>query len=42
MFMYQKKTRSKKTEGVKYEDVVTALRLIRDSNPTEMILDVRE
>lgn len=37
-----KKTRSKKTEGVKYEDVVTALRLIRDSNPTEMILDVRE
>lgn len=37
-----KKTRPKKTEGVKYEDVVTALRLIRDSNPTEMILDVRE
>lgn len=38
-----KKTRlKKKTEGVKYEDVVTALRLIRDSNPTEMILDVRE
>ena len=37
-----KKTRSKKTECVKYEDVLTALRLIRDSNPTEMILDVRE
>lgn len=37
-----KKTRSKKTEGVKYEDVLTALRLIRDSNPTEMILDVQE
>lgn len=37
-----KKPRPKKTEGVKYEDVVTALRLIRDSNPTEMILDVRE
>lgn len=37
-----KKTRPKKTEGVKYEDVVTALRLIRDSNPTKMILDVRE
>lgn len=37
-----KKTRPKKTEGVKYEDVVTALRLIRDSNPSEMILDVRE
>jgi len=37
-----KKTRPKKTEGVKYEDVLTALRLIRDSNPTEMILDVRE
>lgn len=37
-----KKTRPKKTEGVKYEDVVTALRLIRDSNPNEMILDVRE
>lgn len=37
-----KKPRPKKTEGVKYDDVVTALRLIRDSNPTEMILDVRE
>ena len=37
-----KKTRPKKTEGVKYEYVLTALRLIRDSNPTEMILDVRE
>lgn len=37
-----KKTRSKKTECVKYEDVLTALRLIRDSNPTEMILDVQE
>lgn len=37
-----KKTRPKKTECVKYEDVLTALRLIRDSNPTEMILDVRE
>lgn len=37
-----KKIRYQKNEVVKYEDVVTALRLIRDSNQTEMTLDVWE